>query len=114
MVIDLEADDRFLMERLSNRLICRECGAIYHLLNLPPKKDGICDTCGGSLYQREDDRPEIVARRLAVYHQQSAPLKDYYRRMGLMTTRRGDTPLETTLSALRKVLQDNACAIRQN
>ncbi len=112
-VIDLEADDQFLMERLSQRLICRNCGAIYHRINLPPAQEGICDLCGGSLYQREDDRPEIVARRLAVYHQESLPLKDYYQKKGLLTTLRGDTPLEVTLSALRKLLK-NVCAIKES
>jgi len=104
LVIDLEADDRFLMARLTNRLICRDCGAIYHRINLAPKKEGVCDLCGGGLYQRADDQPDVVATRLSVYHQQSAPLRDYYQKLGLMTTLRGDTVLDETLAAVRKVL----------
>jgi len=104
LVIDLEADDRFLMARLTNRLICRNCGAIYHRINLPPKKEGVCDVCGGDLYQRADDQPDVVATRLLVYHQQSASLRDYYQKLGLMATLRGDTLLDEILTAVRKVL----------
>ena len=106
LVIDLEADDRFLMARLTNRLICRDCGAIYHRINLAPKKEGVCDICGGGLYQRADDQPDVVATRLSVYHRQSAPLRDYYQKLGLMTTLRGDTVLDETLAAVRKVLKN--------
>jgi len=104
LVIDLEADDRFLLARLTNRLICRDCGAIYHRINLTPKKEGVCDVCGGGLYQRADDHPDVVATRLSVYHQQSAPLRDYYQKLDLMATLRGDTLLDETLAAVRKVL----------
>ena len=103
-VLSLEAPDDFLMNRLSQRLICRECGAIYHLTNLPSKKTGVCDVCGGTLYQREDDRPEVVANRLAVYHRQSAPLRDYYLRAGVMQTLDGTCALEETLSSVRRIL----------
>jgi adenylate kinase len=104
LVVDLEADDQFLMARLTNRLICRDCGAIYHRINLKPKKEGVCDVCGGGLYQRADDRPDVVATRLSVYHQQSLPLRDYYQKLDLMVTLRGDTVLDETLAAVRKVL----------
>lgn len=104
LVVDLEADDRFLMERLTGRLICRDCGAIYHRINLTPKKEGVCDICGGGLYQRADDRPDVVTARLSVYHQQSAPLRDYYQKLGLMVTLRGDTVLDETLAAVRRIL----------
>jgi len=112
LVIDLEADDRFLMARLTDRLICRDCGAIYHRINLTPKNEGVCDLCGGGLYQRADDHPDVVAARLSVYHQQSVPLRDYYQKLGLMETLRGDTSLDETLAAVRKILSkgitDNA------
>ena len=105
LVINLEASDGFLMERLSHRLICRNCGAIYHRSNLPPKKEGVCDVCAGALYQREDDRPEVVAKRLTIYHQQSAPLVEYYQKAGLMVTLRGDQPLPETLAGARQILR---------
>lgn len=105
LVINLEASDGFLMERLSQRLICRNCGAIYHCSNLPPKKEGVCDVCAGPLYQREDDRPEVVAKRLTIYHQQSAPLREYYQKAGLMVTLRGDQPLPETLAGARQILR---------
>jgi adenylate kinase len=104
LVVDLEADDRFLMARLCGRLICRNCGAIYHRINLTPKKEGVCDICGGDLYQRADDRPDVVATRLSVYHQQSAPLRDYYQKLELMVTLRGDNFLDETLASIRKIL----------
>lgn len=104
LVIDLEADDGFLEERLSARRICRECGAIYHLRNLPPAKPGRCDKCDGELYRRDDDRPEVIRERLAVYHGQSAPLKSYYRERGFSRTLPGDTPLAETLAAVRKLI----------
>ncbi|HNS49278.1 MAG TPA: nucleoside monophosphate kinase [bacterium] len=103
-VIDLTADDRFLMKRLVERIICRSCGAIYHRTNLPPRVEGTCDHCGGALYQRDDDRPDVVARRLEVYHQQSAPLREHYRRQGVMLTLSGEKPLEETLAAVRAAL----------
>ncbi len=106
-VINLDADDGFLKDRLVNRLICRNCGFIYHTINLPPRREGVCDRCDGPLYQREDDRGEVVARRLEVYHRESAPLKQHYQRSGLMVTVRGDKPLEETLAAVRGLLQDS-------
>ncbi|HNQ36060.1 MAG TPA: adenylate kinase, partial [bacterium] len=63
-----------------------------------------CDHCGGALYQRDDDRPDVVARRLEVYHQQSAPLREHYRRQGVMLTLSGEKPLEETLAAVRAAL----------
>ncbi|MFA5393130.1 MAG: nucleoside monophosphate kinase [Candidatus Ratteibacteria bacterium] len=104
LVIDLEADDEFLMARLTGRLVCGNCGAIYHQVNLLPKKEGVCDVCGGGLYRRADDHPDVVATRLSVYHQQSAPLRDYYQELGLMVTLRGDNFLDKTLAAVRDVL----------
>ncbi len=83
-VINFVASDSTIIDRISNRLTCRKCGAIYNTKFVPPKKAGICDVCGGPLYQREDQRPEIVAERLKVYSQQTAPLIDYYRRKGLL------------------------------
>ncbi|PIP16179.1 MAG: adenylate kinase, partial [bacterium (Candidatus Ratteibacteria) CG23_combo_of_CG06-09_8_20_14_all_48_7] len=64
-----------------------------------------CDVCAGALYQREDDRPEVVAKRLTIYHQQSAPLVEYYQKAGLMVTLRGDQPLPETLAGARQILR---------
>src|SRR3989338_4908457 len=84
LVINFKADDEVIVSRLSGRIICRKCGRIYHLKNLPPKKKGICDLDGGEIYQRDDDKPEAVRKRLADYHAQSAPLIAYYKKKGLL------------------------------
>lgn len=77
-VVNLKVPEQLLIERLSARRICRQCGANYHLKYTPPKKPDVCDLCGGELYQREDDKPATISRRLKVYQQQTAPLIDYY------------------------------------
>ncbi len=78
-IIRLIVPEWVIIERLSNRRTCRKCGAIYNLKYLKPKKPGICDKCGGELYQREDDKPEVVRERLRVYEAQTQPLIEYYR-----------------------------------
>lgn len=104
-VIYLEADDDFLVKRLSNRRICENCGAIYHLINIPPKVDGICDKCGGKLIQRDDDKEEVVRNRLKVYHNLTSPLLDYYRKKGNLYKVRGDGKLEEIISEILKILK---------
>jgi adenylate kinase len=104
VVIDLFATAEFLEKRLTGRLICRDCGKIYHRVNLPPRSEGICDNCGGRLYQREDDSAEVVRKRLAVYQEQSAPVRDFYLASGVAYTLPGDAPLEETLSAVKRVI----------
>jgi adenylate kinase len=78
-IIHLVVPDWIIIERLSSRRICENCGAIYNLLFLKPKKDMICDKCGGSLYQRSDDTPEVIKRRIEVYEKQTQPLLEYYK-----------------------------------
>ncbi|HOJ31055.1 MAG TPA: nucleoside monophosphate kinase [bacterium] len=78
VVLNFVAPDSVLIERLSLRRICRNCGAIYHLKHMPPKKEGICDICGGPLIQREDDTPQVIARRLDVFRSETEPLLEYY------------------------------------
>jgi len=84
LVINLNVPDDIIITRLSNRLICSKCGAIYNLLTLKPKKEGVCDKCGGKLYQREDDKPEVIKERLNVYRKQTEPLIEYYAKKGLL------------------------------
>ncbi len=79
-----------IIERLSGRRVCSGCGMNYHLKNMPPKKEGICDVCAGSLYQREDDKEETVRRRMGVYLKQTAGLIDYYESKKLLRTIDGD------------------------
>jgi adenylate kinase len=78
VVIYVEIDEKMAIERISNRRMCSKCGAVYHLIYNPPKVDNICDICGGSLYQRDDDREEIIKNRYEVYMDQTFPLVEYY------------------------------------
>ena len=103
-VINLEADDEFLKRRLEKRLICKNCGAIYHLNNIPPRKEGVCDKCGGSLYQREDDRPEVVEKRLKIYKEETMPVLKYYKKKGILKVVPGTLPVEKTISLIKETL----------
>jgi len=78
-VVFMDAPERDLVERLAGRLVCRACGLSFHRHYSPPREDGVCDACGGELYQREDDREEVIAQRLAVYREQTEPLLAFYR-----------------------------------
>ena len=78
-VINLRVPEWIIVARLSSRRICNNCGAIYNVLHLKPKKEGICDACGGSLYQREDDTEKVVRDRIKVYEKQTQPLLEYYK-----------------------------------
>ncbi len=100
-VVSLEAEDEFLIKRLSNRRICRNCGAIYHLVNLPPKKNGICDRCGGALYQREDDREEVVKKRLSLFHLEAQPIIDYYKKGGILRSVDASLPLQRIVDLIK-------------
>lgn len=78
VVVNLNIPDSLLVERICGRMACKECSQLYHKTYAPPKEKGICDQCQGSLYQRDDDKEEILAKRLEVYHEQSSPLIEYY------------------------------------
>ena len=90
LVLYFETSAEVCIKRLSERRICDKCAAIFHLSNMPPKKEGICDYCGGKLYLRDDDRPETVKRRLEVYQNQTASLIDYYKNSGQLRQVDGD------------------------
>lgn len=83
-VINLKIENEVAIERLSGRRTCKRCGAMYHLIYIPPRKEGICDRCGGELIIREDDRREAVLKRLEVYREETRPLIEYYRKKGLL------------------------------
>jgi len=78
VIINLKVPDWVIIERLSNRRICKKCGVIYNLKYLKPKKEGICDVCGGELFQRDDDKSEVIKERILVYQKQTRPLLEYY------------------------------------
>jgi adenylate kinase len=103
-VIALEVSDDKIVKRMSGRRVCESCGASYHLLYNPPKVEGKCDKCGGTLVQRKDDLPETVKARLKVYHEQTEPLKDYYKRQGKLYTVDGQEDVaETTKLTLQTI-----------
>jgi adenylate kinase len=85
-VLELKVEDEEVVRRLSGRRTCRQCGHVWHLEFDPPKEAGVCDLCGGELFQRDDDQPETIRRRLEVYLDQTAPLVDYYHQGGLLVT----------------------------
>lgn len=93
-VVMLKVADSVVIERLSGRLSCPNCGAIYHVRSKPPEVDGICDVCGASLTVRDDDKPEVIANRLAVFRKATEPVAAYYRERGNLHEVEGDLPAE--------------------
>jgi adenylate kinase len=83
-VINFIVNDDVLHKRLTGRRLCKNCGANFNIFTLPPKKEGICDKCAGELYQRDDDKEEVIAKRLVVYKNQTAPLIEYYKKRNLL------------------------------
>jgi len=96
--------------RLTGRRVCRVCGANYHIKNIIPKSDGICDKCGGGLYQRDDDREETVRNRLAVYQKQTASLIEYYRAKDILKTTNGDLGVEDVYTELSAFFRQHGLA----
>ena len=106
-VIHLVVPEWIIVERLSSRRICGNCGAIYNLLYLKPKNDMICDQCGGPLYQREDDTPEVIKGRIAVYERQTRPVLEYYKRKEVPIIEVSCERLETTPEEIvEKILEE--------
>ena len=103
-VVSIEVADEVIMERMSGRRVCESCGASYHLVAVPPKVAGVCDSCGGKLVQRKDDAPETVKDRLAVYHKETEPLKDFYAQRGLLKSVENQPSVEATTAAILKAL----------
>ncbi|HOQ37613.1 MAG TPA: adenylate kinase [Acetivibrio sp.] len=94
-VLNIDVSDEKIIKRLSGRRVC-QCGKTYHILNNPPKKEGICDSCNGELFQREDDREETVIQRLETYHKQTEPLIEYYEKSGKLVTVEGRESIDDT------------------
>ncbi len=95
-VLSLEVEDEKIVERLSSRRECRECGAPYNVISNKPAAEGKCDKCGGDLIQRADDNPDTIKNRLNVYHEQTEPIKAYYEKQGLLVTAKGEEELSDT------------------
>ena len=102
--INVDVPDENIVNRMSGRRTCLSCGATYHIVSIPPKKEGICDVCGSELVLRDDDRPETVQNRLKVYHEQTQPLIDFYEKKGVLRSVDGTLPMEEVFTAITKIL----------
>ncbi len=102
--LDIEVPDEYIMDRMSGRRSCPKCGAGYHIVFNPSKEEGICDVCGSRLIQREDDRPETVSKRLAVYHDQTQPLIEYYKNSGILREVDGTQDIDKVLNDILKIV----------
>jgi adenylate kinase len=103
VVLNIDVPDEELITRLSGRRMC-QCGASYHIKFNPPKQEGVCDVCGGMLYQRDDDREEAIRNRLQVYHKQTQPLIDYYTGASLLKTVDGTGSIDEIFDAITRIL----------
>ena len=102
--INVEVPDENIVNRMSGRRACVDCGATYHIVYAPTKEDGVCDKCGGSLILRDDDKPETVKKRLGVYHDQTQPLIDYYTNAGILKEVDGTIEIEDVFGEIVKIL----------
>ena len=105
-IIDIEVPDETIAQRVSGRRVCAACGSSYHLDYKTPQVDGVCDRCNGALVQRKDDQPETVKERLAVYHEQTEPLKAYYAKSGKLVTVKGQERVEDTTALTLKAVEE--------
>jgi adenylate kinase len=109
LVINVNVPDDIIIKRLSNRTVCRRCGTIYNKLTLKPKINNICDECGGELYQREDDKPEVIQERLNVYRKKTEPLIEYYKKKNLVKDVSCDdlmTPPEVIVEKIKSIIDN--------
>ena len=102
--IDIEVPDENIINRMGGRCACTGCGATYHIINIPPKKEGICDRCGEALVLRDDDKPETVKKRLEVYHDQTQPLIDYYKGQNILHEVDGTMEMSDVFAAITALL----------
>jgi adenylate kinase len=103
--INVEVPDGDIVERMAGRRACLNCGATYHLVNIPTKVEGICDVCGSEIVLREDDKPETVLKRLEVYHNQTQPLIDYYNKQGILKEVDGRKTMSDTFEDILEILK---------
>lgn len=102
--IDVDVPDENIVRRMGGRRACVGCGATYHLEYAPSKQEGLCDTCGGELILRDDDKPETVTKRLGVYHEQTQPLIDYYTNAGILKRVDGTVDIDEVFQAITEIL----------
>lgn len=102
--INVDVPDENIINRMSGRRACLSCGATYHIEHIPPKAEGICDRCGKELILRDDDKPETVKNRLGVYHEQTQPLIDFYKKKGVLESVDGTNPMKDVFQAIVNIL----------
>ncbi len=102
--ISIEIDDETIIERMTGRRTCHDCGASFHVVNNPPKTEGVCDFCGGELTIRKDDAPETVKARLATYHSETEPLKDFYAQRGKLKSVENQPSIEAVTASIIEAL----------
>lgn len=104
VALHVQVPDEIIQKRLAGRRVCKSCGRTYHVETYPTRKEGICDSCGGPVEQRQDDKPEVIARRLQSYHEITAPLVDYYRQEGILVELDNTGNFEDTMRHLCTLL----------
>lgn len=102
--VDVDVPDENIVNRMSGRRACLNCGATYHIVSIPTKVEGVCDRCGNKVVLRDDDQPETVKKRLDVYHEQTQPLIDYYKEQNILRTVDGTQPMEDVFGAIVEIL----------
>jgi len=105
LVINIKVDPQVLLDRMTGRRVCQKCGATYHVVNQPPRVEGVCDRCGGELYQRSDDTVETVSNRLDVYQKQTAPLLEYYQQRGIVAEINGEQSIDDVFKEIEQVIR---------
>lgn len=105
IVLDIDVPDQVIVDRMSGRRVCKDCGETYHIEHLPPKVHGICNICGGELIVREDDRPATVQKRLSVYREKTEPLIDFYSRKGMLVAVDGDRDKAEVFQTIEGILE---------
>ena len=102
--LSIEVEDHVIVERMAGRRTCKDCSQTFHVINNPPRTEGVCDSCGGELTIRKDDAPETVKARLEVYHRDTEPLKLFYAQRGMLKTVENQHSIEATTAEIRKAL----------
>ena len=108
LALDVEASDELIIKRMAGRRTCPACGAIYHIVTLPPKTEGICDRCGADLIQRKDDNEETVKNRLKIYHEVTEPLISYYKKEGILEEIDGAEELDKVFEKVKTIIRQRS------
>lgn len=106
LVLNVAVPDEEIVRRLSRRRVCPKCNAVYHLDHMPPAAEGVCDSCGSGIVQRNDDNEETISNRLAVYRQSSEPLIEYYRKMGMLAEVSGTKPIDEVFGDVAALIEE--------